>query len=251
MPPLFESLTGVEKNIDTKGPVRHFHRMHTRILSNGFFSIISAAIIICATGTGTTISANAKNRELIKNGTFASGLAGWTVLSSEGGAEGTFTAVAVAAPTPITTNPTAANPSGGTLYALSEQTGSSYQILAREFRIPKSAKKVSLSYQMFAHSLAPAVQNPLLFDFSGTNQQARVDLLKGSASLLATTGLVRPLYTKGADAVMSPAAVPYTGYRFKLTRKLKPGRTYQIRFSTTVTEGPLLMGVDNVSVKAR
>ncbi len=59
-----------------------------------------------------------------------------------------------------------------------------------------------------------------------------VDLLTGTASPLSTTnGVVQQLYTTGADvSVPTPPPAPYRNYRFNITRKAKPGKTYRIRF---------------------
>jgi hypothetical protein len=205
-------------------------------------SLASAAV------TGTAM---AKNPELIRNGDFSSGLANWTVLASDGGVVGSFTAAAVGAVTPRSNDATPANPAGGALYALADQNNKSYQVLAQTFRVPRSTKRVLLSYQMFAHSGAATVLNPALFDIVGANQQARVDLLKGGSALMATSGIAKVLYNRGADAVASATPPPFTTYRLNLTRKVKAGRTYTIRFLAAATEEVMKLGVDNVSVKAR
>ncbi len=201
-----------------------------------------------AAGSGTAM---AKDRELIKNGTFSSGLANWTTLASDGGVVGSFSAAAVGAAAPRSGEPTPANPAGGALYALADQDNKSYQVLAQSFRVPRSAKRVLLSYQMFAHSQAATVRNPALFDLSGNNQQARVDLLKSSSALTATAGFARVLYNRGADAVSLVTPPPFITYRVNVTRNVKAGRTYKIRFLAAVTAGEMNLGVDNVSVKVR
>lgn len=216
-----------------------------RIVTRLSLSIFSLALV---SGTGTAM---AKNRELIKNGTFSSGLANWTTLASDGGVVGSFTAAAVGVAAPRSGEATAANPAGGTLYALADQSNKSYQVLAQSFRVPRTAKRVLLSYQMFAHSQAAPVLNPALFDIVGVNQQARVDLLKGASPLTATSGIARVLYNRGADAVSSPTPPPFIAYRFNLSRTVKAGRTYKIRFLAAATEEVMNLGVDNVSVKAR
>lgn len=201
--------------------------------------------------TAFTTSSHARTRELIRNGTFAQGLSRWTTTGSDP-MIAKFFSDGVGSTTPTTMGTTAPNPKGGALYAVTDQSGSSFTILLQKFRVPKGAKRVILGYQMFAHSKAPTTLNPAVFDTSGTNQQARVDLLKGNSPATGLGGnIVKPLYTKGADAVNSINPVPFRSYRFNITRQAKPGRTYQIRFATTVTENNLHLGVDNVSVKSR
>lgn len=209
---------------------------------------LSLFTLALAAGTGTAM---AKDRELIKNGTFSGGLANWTTLASDGGVVGSFTAATVGVASPRSGEATPANPAGGTLYALADQNNNSYQVLAQSFRVPRTAKRVILSYQMFAHSQAATVLNPALFDIVGANQQARVDLLKGASPLTVTSGFARVLYNRGADAVSSPTPPPFLSYRFNVTRDVKAGRTYKIRFLAAATAEVMNLGVDNVSVKAR
>lgn len=211
-------------------------------------TLLSLIALASAAGTATAM---AKNRELIKNGSFSSGLANWTTLASDGGVVGSFTAAAVGVAAPRSGEATPLNPAGGTLYALADQNNRSYQVLAQSFRVPRTAKRVILTYQMFAHSQAATVLNPALFDIVGVNQQARVDLLKGASPLTATSGFARVLYNRGADAVASPTPPPFLSYRFNLSRNVKAGRTYKIRFLAAATEEVMNVGVDNVSVKAR
>ena len=63
--------------------------------------------------------------------------------------------------------------------------------------------------------------------------------------------MLERLYTKGTDAVTGGGTyAPYKRYRFDITRKVKPGRSYQIRFAAIARGDTINLGVDNVSVKA-
>lgn len=215
-------------------------------LSTITFTLLFSGLVSLATHPTA-----AKPRELIRNGNFAQGLARWTSVASDNGIVGTFTAATVGANTPRSGIPTASNAKGGALYALSDQSNRSFQALGQKFRVPKSAERVTLTYQMFVRSEEAIVKGSPFFNSMISNQQARVDVLKGSSPLLANGGFVQALYPRGADAVKPMTAVPYRGYRFNLSRKLKPGRTYQIRFAAVATAGPVNVGVDNVSVESR
>jgi hypothetical protein len=222
-----------------------FHSIRVRVL---------AACSLCAFLSVCAGSARAAGRELIRNGGFETGdLQNWSQLyDSNGTTFGSFTKSAVGANTPRSSRTTSANPAGGTSFAVSDQNNVSYQILFQKFRIPRGTRRVIMTYQMFVRSEASVVSNPAVFStVAGANQQARVDLLKGTASDLNTTsGVVAQLYSNGADAVSPASPLPYLRYRFNLSRKVTPGKTYKIRFGTVVSAGALNLGVDNVSVKA-
>ncbi len=217
-------------------------------------SLFLAALPICALISVCGGSARAAGRELVRNGDFESGdLAHWTRLYDNNGETfGSFVKWAVGANTPRSGHATAPNPQGGTSFALSDQNNVSYQVLFQKIRIPRGTRRVILTYQMFVRSGAALVFNPIAFStMAGPNQQARVDLIKGASSNLTTTnGVVKRLYGKGADAVSPAAALPYSRYRFDLSRKVSSGRSYKIRFGTVTSAGSLNLGVDNVSVKA-
>ena len=209
------------------------------------------AIALTVIGSGPLVVSEAGPRELIKNGNFEKRLNKWRIESSDP-SQGWIYADGVGSPTPLSGHLTRNNRRGGRKYAITDQRGPSYVIMRQKFRIPRGARKVILNYQMFADSLDPIIQLQNAFNLDKPNQQARVDLLKGGArSKDLKGGVVKKLYTKGADTVEAPNPPRYRKYRINLTPDVKPGRNYQIRFSVTATEDEFFLGVDNVSVKAR
>jgi hypothetical protein len=248
-----DSPWGIELGIDLGGGFWYSAFMD-RFRSHTGNSVVLFFLSVCLLFSVADRNAKAAGRELIRNGGFETGnLQNWSQLyDSNGTTFGSFTKSPVGAATPRQALATAANPAGGTSFALSDQRNVSYQILFQKFRVPRGTRRVIMTYQMFVTTMAPVVFNPAVFSTAaGPNQQARVDLLKGTASDLDTTsGVVAQLYTIGADAVTPPSPVPYLRYRFNLSRKVTPGKTYKIRFGTVVSAGALNLGVDNVSVKA-
>ncbi len=143
-------------------------------------SILGKRVAILGFSIGTLVSSafnsiSAAPRELIRNGGFETGeLSNWSTVFSDGGVVGSFVKLAVAGNTPRSGRPTAANPSGGTSFAVSDQNNVSYQILFQKFRIPRGTRRVIMTYQMFVRSDAAVVFNPTVFSTSaGPNQQAR------------------------------------------------------------------------------
>lgn len=215
--------------------------------------LIRPILLVAALSSGALLpaTAHAAGRELIRNGGFQTGtLSSWTVTTSEGGLIGNCFNSAVGTTTPMSNTPTPANPRGGTRYAVFDQTGASFQTLSQRFRIPRKFKRVILSYQMFVQSKSAVVLNPAGFDLTNTNQQARVDLLSGSAPTLSTSGgVIRRLYSKGADVVPPATLAPYKSYRINITKSVRKGKFYRLRFGTISGTNVINLGVDNVSVR--
>ena len=216
-----------------------------------FPSIAFLATALAVVVPGPLDVIEAKPRQLIKNGNFERRLNKWKIQSSDP-SQGWIYADGVGSPTPLSGHLTKDNRRGGRKYAVTDQLGASWVLMRQKFRIPRGARTVILNYQMFADSLDPVIQLQNAFNLDKPNQQARVDLLKGGARAKDLQGgVVRKLYTKGADTVEAPNPPRYRKYRINLSRDVKPGRNYQIRFSVTATEDELILGVDNVSIKAR
>jgi hypothetical protein len=206
----------------------------------------AACIALAAALTGFDASA----QQLILNGDFETGLAGWTVTDQAGGS-GTWTAGDASGIGPLSASATV-GPHGGLSYALSDQGGPGAHALTQSFVVPPSATGVSLSFSMFVSdwSATGGVINPIGLDSTGpANQHARVDLLTGTASPFSTApaDVVINFYL-GVDAGTPPR--PYKDYAFDLTGIVTAGGTYQIRFAEVDNQLFLNMGVDDVSIAA-
>lgn len=223
--------------------------MNRPSLLRSLHSVLVLAVI--SSGGLAVTDVHAAGRDLIRNGRFQTGnLAGWKISTSEGGLLGNCFNSGVGNPTPMTNSPTPSNPQGGTRHAVFDQTGASFQTMTQKFRMPRKFKRVILSYQMFVQSQAAVVLNPAGFDLTNANQQARVDLLSGSAATLSTSaGLIRRLYAKGADVVPPVTLAPYKSYRINITRSVRKRKFYQLRFGAIGKADTINLGVDNVSVK--
>lgn len=198
------------------------------------------------------VAAPAAAQELLTNGNFEAGsLTGWTV-TTDPASSGSFVLSVPGATTP-SGHPTAANPSGGGFYAVSDQFDPTLTALSQSFVVPAGPGTVMLHFQMFVNdwnATGPIIDpSGLLLAPSVPNQHARVDLLTSSATPFDTgAGVIRNFYL-GVDP-LEPAVTlnDYKTYDFDITPYVSPGGTFQIRFAQADTEFYLNQGVDNVSI---
>ncbi|MCH8683980.1 PEP-CTERM sorting domain-containing protein [Pedomonas mirosovicensis] len=200
---------------------------------------------------GFALPAGAAPVELIENGDFETGtFAGWTVNNQEDSG-GTWLVETPGIHLPLSDNPTADNPAGGSFYAVSDMNNPGAHVLIQDFTVPFDATGVALTFQMFVNdwsNVGPIV-DPAGLDFMvEDNQHARVDILTADADDFDTEdGVIANLYLD-VDAGDDPN--DYTSYAFDLTPFLTPGETYRLRFGQAETEFFLNVGVDNVSIIA-
>lgn len=190
--------------------------------------------------------------ELISNGDFSAGLAGWTVFDQPGGS-GTWDASTVGLPTPITGYATSvlgvggATPSGG--YAVTDQSGPGAHGLEQSFFVPGVASSVILTFDMFVNDqsgLGPII-HPAGLDYTASpNQHGRVDILTAGSLPLATGLDVLAVLYSGVDAGSNPN--PFTRYVIDITSVVGGGGLFDLRFAEVDNQLFFHMGVDNVSI---
>jgi hypothetical protein len=205
----------------------------------------TALFVVCLGSAHSVLAA-----PLLVNGDFEAGLAGWTVFDQPGGSGSWFSDDANGT-TPLSGQATV-GPSGGALYAVSDQGGPGAHALLQSFIIPIGTSSATLSFDMFVNdwsNLGPIVNAAGLDYTAAPNQHARVDILAAAAGALDTgAGVVANLYL-GVDPGADPNA--YTAYVFDLLALgLLPGTTYQLRFAEVDNQLFLNMGVDSVSIEA-
>lgn len=192
--------------------------------------------------------------ELLTNGNFESGtcssLTGWTV-TDQAGSAGSFYGSTPGASTPDSSDTTAANASGGSCYAVSDQHDYSATALTQSFTVAPGST-VMLSFQMFVNNYYAdgAVVNPAGLDYTAyPNQHVQVDILTGSAGALDNgSGVIDHLYLGGDLVAGGPN--PYADYSFNLTPYVGAGGTFQLRFGEVDNQLFQNLGVDNVSIDA-
>lgn len=191
--------------------------------------------------------------ELITNGNFEFGnWNGWTVNTEIGYEKSGFFLSRPGMNTLISGKNTSSNFMGGRYYMVTDQNGAGRNSLTQKFTIPENTTAVTLDFQMFVNSYSEPqkIINPWgLYLDAGTNQHARVDILRTDAAPFDTsdTVVLRNLYI-GAD--YGAYAHNYTSYSFDITDTVITPGEYILRFAEVDNKNFFNMGVDNVSIKA-
>jgi hypothetical protein len=193
----------------------------------------------------------AGTQELLNNGDFEAGFAGWAVNNLLGGS-GDWYLSTPGSPTPLSNIPTAPNAGGGALYAVTDQTGPGTHVLRQTFTVPADAISIALSFEMFVNDSdgGPIVHPNGLDHTAFPNQHSRVDILTPTAGPFSTapSDIVQTFYVGVDPQISNPN--PYTPYSFDLTGIVAPGQSYQIRFAEVDNQLFMNHGVDNVSITA-
>lgn len=232
---------------------------------------LAAAMVALATAGPVS----AATVELLVNGGFESGsFTGWSSFKTPTAA-GDFFVVPVSAggtTSPLNSFPVPPDLDGdsGAFAAVSDQLGPNAVALSQTFTVPAGTTQVELSFETFIDDYAtpspgaspvgpafpggaPGALGPALDETVTPSQFALFDILVAGAGPLAT----RPadVVTTIANPFPTPSFAPGDNpWRdspvFDLTAALVPGGTYQLRFGEVDNLGNLLVGLDNVSLKA-
>ena len=206
--------------------------------------LLSLAVLACS----SLLPANAA--QILNNGGFESGLAGWTTTDALG-SDGTF-AVQTGTTSPINGD-TVPAPAGGTKAAMTDGAGPGSHLLYQDFVVVSAAGVATLSFDLFIGNRAELFATPapgsLDFGINAANQQARIDILKGSATAFSLVGsdvLLNVYQSNSGDALISG----YTHLSFDVTGLVNAnlGTTLRLRFAEVDNLAPLQLGVDNVSL---
>lgn len=208
----------------------------------------AALLVVALVAAGSVATAQAT--ELLTNGGFEGGdFTGWTV-TPEAGSRGTFYISTPGSATPNVGFTTAVNAAGGVYYAVFDEQDVGAAVLLQGFTVA-AGSQVTLSFQMFVNNWFPGgeVDGAQGLDFTdGRNQQARVDILTGTAGAFDTgSGVLANLYHGAPYDDGSPN--PYTDYSFDLTPWVAAGGSFQLRFAAVDNYDFFNLGVDNVSIE--
>jgi hypothetical protein len=202
-------------------------------------SIWLSATLVCA------LSSQA-GAALITNGGFESGFSNWT-RANQSGSEGTF-ALQSGTASPVNGDSVPAPP-GGLTAAMSDAQGPGAHVLYQDFVVPAPVPAATLLFDLFIGNRAGTFFSPNSLDFSTPtlNQQARVDILLGSASpfsLAPADVLMNVFQTSPGD----PAVSGYTHRAVDVSALLNAhvGQTLRLRFAETDNVFTFQLGVDNV-----
>ena len=193
------------------------------------------------------VTAPVTAQELITNGGFESGFAGWT-LADQLGSDGSFLVQSGIA-SPVNGTPVPAPPEG-TNAAMTDAQGPGSHVLYQDFLVPADASGGTFSFERYVNNQGDAFFSPDTLDFTSVNnQQARADILLPSADpfSLAPGDVLRNLF------LTMPADPPVSGYS-TVTTDISTlladhaGQTLRLRFAEVDNQLFLNFGVDRVSI---
>lgn len=211
------------------------------------FSTIMAIVIVTTLAPVPTVERSARG-DLISNGGFELGFAGWTRLEQIG-SEGTFFPQS-GTTSPVTGTPVPPPPDGA-FAAMTDAEGPGARVLYQDFVVPAGSAPYTLSFDLFINNQAIDFFAPDTLDFATPilNQQARVDILASTAdpfSVDPADVLLNVFRTEAGDPLVSG----YTTYAIDVSSLFlaHAGQTLRLRFAQTDNVNLFQFGVDNVSL---
>ena len=180
-----------------------------------------------------------KGANLITNGGFESGFAGWTLFDQSGGSGTFFTQTGTLSPQSSFSVPA---PPQGSVAAMTDQGGPGAHFLFRDITVP--AGTPTLQFRLFIGNRAGAFSTPASLSFNTfPNQQARVDIMNPSAAIDDVgSGVLRNLFrTQVGDPLVTAG---YETFSFGLSEF--QGQTVRLRFAEVDNQLFFQFGIDDV-----
>ena len=194
------------------------------------------------------LTAQVEAQQLLSNGDFEPGLAGWTRVDQVG-SDGTW-ALQTGTVSPVNGFVVPAPP-GPTHAAMTDSQAGGSHVLYQDFIVPLTLNVATLSFDLYINNHANAFFSPGTLDFSlpTLNQQFRVDIITASAD---------PFSVSVADVLMNvyatqpgnPLVAGYTTITADLTSLFAShlGETLRLRFAEVDNVNFMNVGVDRVSL---
>jgi hypothetical protein len=190
-----------------------------------------------------TVPAAASAAVQVANGGFETGtFSGWTEQDEPGSAGSWF--VYSGTTTPLS-NQTVPAPPQGTYAAITDQEDPAANYLYQDLHLP-SGHKYLLSLYVYYTSEAPIANPPSLdYDYTGPNQQYRVDVIKPTAmnDSVSSSDILKPVFATGATSpeTMAPTLMSADLSAFA-------GQTVRLRAAQADNESFMHAGLDGVSI---
>lgn len=182
--------------------------------------------------------------ELVANGGFEAGPAGWNIFDQVG-SSGTWFLVGGPGGAPLSGIPFPA-PAQGAMQAMTDQTGYGSHFLYQDVSIPPLST-ATLNLVLWYNNSNGAFFNPPTLDYNAIpNQQFRIDIMNPAAPLDDVGAGV--LLNVFATTPASPAAIPYTPIVANLNAFA--GQTIRLRFVEVDDQYFFNVGVDAISIQA-
>ena len=190
---------------------------------------------VCGAATLLSVAMNGNASQILINGSFESGLTGWTVTNSTTDGSGWF--VTNQPQTPINGYPTP-GPSDGSYYAVTDDVGPGLHAITQTFTDPVGTTSAIISFDVFMNDV---------YALGGNPQIACVCLIPAGADPLTATP-IQILYGPFDLFQSNPATTnPYVHVSDDISNIIVPGQTYQLRVLVKNTN-PYDVGVDNFAL---
>ncbi len=187
--------------------------------------------------------------DLLINGGFETGFAGWTRDDSIG-SDGSFH-LQTGTLSPVNGFPLPTPPEG-LAAAMTDALGPGSHVLYQDFLVPTPVSAAVLEFSLLINNGGDDFHTPSTLEFSGLdlNQQARVDVMLTSADPFSTAAsdvLLNVYQTQPGDLLFSD----YTTIQTDLTSLFQayPGETLRLRFAEVDNVLFFNLGVDDVSLR--
>jgi hypothetical protein len=184
----------------------------------------------------------------ITNGGFEAGLAGWEILNQVG-SEGTFF-LQTGTASPVLGDPVPPPPAGNA--AMSDAAGPGSHVLSQVFTVPVAVPFAGLVFDLFVGNRSTdGFRTPNTLDFATPtlNQQARVDILAGSADAfsMAVADILLNAYRTN---VGNPLVSGYNHVFVDITAVVNSHLNVplRLRFAEVDNVAPFQLGIDNADI---
>lgn len=218
-------------------------RLHPSFLAISLIALAFLMVLALAFAPGAEAAK-------LKNGDFEKGnFSGWKRDATTD--DGRWVIYKRGKPMPISESPKPKTIKGK-FSAVSDMDGPSTMILYRDFKLPKKAslKSAILTFHLKYWNASGLWYPSLpLDDFSGNNQQFRVDLMKPKNSAKYSTK--KSVILKNIIRSKNSTDLESKKLKFKVNLNKWAGKTIRLRFANANNQGPLHIVVDNVNVSIK
>ncbi len=201
-----------------------------------------STVLACA------LVAHVQAQNLLTNGDFEPGFAGWTRVDQVGSESTWLLQSGTLSPVNAFTVPA---PPGPTHAAMTDAQGPGSHVLYQDFTVPLTLSVATLRFDLYINNHANAFFSPASLDFSlpALNQQLRVDIVTTSADPFSV-GVADVLLNLYRTMPGDPLVSGYNTITVDLTAFLSThlGETLRLRFAEVDNVQVMNAGVDRVSL---
>jgi len=201
-----------------------------------------------AAGLACFLATQLQAQQILTNGDFEPGFAGWTRVDQVG-SDGTW-ALQTGTVSPVNGFVVPAPP-GPTHAAMTDSQAGGSHVLYQDFTVPLTLSVANLQFDLYINNHANAFFSPATLDFSlpTLNQQFRVDIITTSAdpfSVSVADVLMNIYRTQPGDPLVSGYATISVDLTTFLSSHL--GETLRLRFAEVDNVNFMNVGLDRVSL---